>query len=78
MKIVKRYSNRKFYLAGSGDYITYDDIEKMLVNGEEVRVMDAPNWERKPIPQENDITDYAIDYIFKKRFNARRLRVKIS
>lgn len=77
MKIVRRYSNRKLYLAGhKGGYVTHKDVERMIANGENVQVYDTPPWFRRapvedrfvPISFETNITDKAIDYIFKSIF----------
>jgi len=39
-RIIKRYSNRKLYDTRTSRYVTLDDILKMIVEGEEVKVID--------------------------------------
>jgi hypothetical protein len=62
-------------LAGhKGGYVTYKDLESLFACGEHVEVYDTPPWFRRtpsedrlmPISFETNITDKAIDYIFRK------------
>lgn len=39
-KIIKRYSNRKLYDTEQSSYVVLNDIEKMIRNNEEIRVID--------------------------------------
>lgn len=39
-KIIKRYQNRKLYDTDKSRYVTFDEITKMIRNGEELCVID--------------------------------------
>lgn len=39
-KIIKRYSNRKLYDTEQSTYVTLDEIEQMVKDGEELRIID--------------------------------------
>ena len=39
-KIIKRYANRKLYDTEQSTYVTLDEIEQMVKNGEEIRIID--------------------------------------
>ena len=44
-RIVKRYSNRKLYDTESSTYITLEDVEEMVREGEEVQIVDNSSGE---------------------------------
>lgn len=43
--LIKRYQNRKLYDTSSSSYVTLNDIEKMVREGKEVKVVDNRNRE---------------------------------
>lgn len=40
MRLIKRYSNRKLYDTESSTYVTLEDVEEMVREGEQVRIVD--------------------------------------
>lgn len=44
-KIIKRYSNRKLYDTERSTYITLDEIQEMVKNGEDIRIIDNKSKE---------------------------------
>lgn len=45
MRLIKRYSNRKLYDTDSSTYVTLEDIEEMVRDGEEVQIVDKSTGE---------------------------------
>ena len=43
--VIKRYSNRKLYDTQESRYVTLDEIEEMIRNGQEISVVDASSGE---------------------------------
>ena len=43
--VIKRYSNRKLYDTQESRYVTLDEIEEMIRNGQEISVVDAASGE---------------------------------
>jgi polyhydroxyalkanoate synthesis repressor PhaR len=43
--VIKRYSNRKLYDTQESRYVTLDEIEEMIRNGQEISVVDASTGE---------------------------------
>lgn len=44
-RLIKRYANRKLYDTASSTYIALDDIERMVRQGEELRIIDNETGE---------------------------------
>lgn len=54
-RIIKRYSNRKLYDTGSSTYVTLEDVEEMVREGEELQIVDNSSGE--------DITSQTLAHI---------------
>lgn len=54
-RLIKRYSNRKLYDTESSTYVTLEDVEQMVSEGEEVRIVDDDSGE--------DITSATLTHI---------------
>lgn len=44
-RLIKRYTNRKLYDTDSSNYITLEDVEEMVRDGEELRIVDNSTGE---------------------------------
>jgi polyhydroxyalkanoate synthesis repressor PhaR len=44
-RIIRKYANRRLYDTGNSCYITLDDLKKLIVAGEQVRIVDAGSKE---------------------------------
>lgn len=65
-KIIKRYSNRKLYDTEQSTYITLDEVQEMVKNGEDVRIIDNKTKE--------DITNVTLaQIIFEQQKSHKRL-----
>lgn len=54
-KIIKRYANRKLYDTEQSTYVTLDEIEQMVMDGEDLRIIDNAT--------KNDITHITLAHI---------------
>ncbi len=54
-RLIKRYSNRKLYDTESSTYVTLEDVEQMVRDGEDVRIVDNSSGE--------DITSATLTHI---------------
>ncbi|MCU0824601.1 MAG: polyhydroxyalkanoate synthesis regulator DNA-binding domain-containing protein, partial [Leptospira sp.] len=45
MKLLKRYANRRLYDPETSSTITLEDVAKMIINGEEIKVQDNMSGE---------------------------------
>lgn len=65
-KIIKRYSNRKLYDTEQSTYITLDEIQEMVKDGEDIRIIDNKTKE--------DITNVTLaQIIFEQEKSHKRL-----
>lgn len=65
-KIIKRYSNRKLYDTEQSTYITLDEIQEMVKNGEDLRIIDNKS--------KDDITNVTLaQIIFEQEKSHKRL-----
>lgn len=65
-KIIKRYSNRKLYDTERSTYITLDEVQEMVKDGEDVRIIDNKTKE--------DITNVTLaQIIFEQQKSHKRL-----
>ena len=44
-KVIKRYANRKLYDTEQSTYVTLDEIEQMIKDGEELKIIDNKSKE---------------------------------
>lgn len=65
-KIIKRYSNRKLYDTEQSTYITLDEIQEMVKNGDDIRIIDNKS--------KDDITNVTLaQIIFEQEKSHKRL-----
>tara|TARA_B100000686_G_scaffold55299_1_gene59590 strand:- start:11 stop:607 length:597 start_codon:yes stop_codon:yes gene_type:complete len=69
-KIIKRYANRKLYDTEQSTYVTLDEIEQMVKDGEEIRIIENSTKE--------DITHITLAHIIFEQEKSNKGKLPIS
>jgi polyhydroxyalkanoate synthesis repressor PhaR len=69
-KIIKRYANRKLYDTEQSTYVTLDEIEQMVKDGEEIRIIDNAS--------KDDITHITLAHIIFEQEKSNKGKLPIS
>ena len=69
-KIIKRYANRKLYDTDQSCYVTLDEIQLMVKNGEDLRVVDKKTGE--------DLTNQTLAQIIYEQEKAQKKLLPVS
>ena len=69
-KIIKRYPNRKLYDTDSSSYVTLDQIEQMVKEGDDLKIIDNSNGE--------DITHVTLAHIIFEQEKAKQRMLPLS
>jgi len=69
-KVIKRYANRKLYDTEQSTYVTLDEIEQMVKNGEDIQIIDNSS--------KDDITHVTLAHIIFEQEKSNKSQLPLS
>ncbi|MEC9396177.1 MAG: polyhydroxyalkanoate synthesis regulator DNA-binding domain-containing protein [Myxococcota bacterium] len=69
-KVIKRYANRKLYDTEQSTYVTLDEIEQMVKNGEDIQIIDNSS--------KDDITHVTLAHIIFEQEKSNKSQLPVS